>query len=64
MAFDVSEQETAREELNRHVKAHDETLNHVADGVAIFGSTLLTSAVRPSFIWDLEEGYPSIADTW
>ena len=38
MAFDVTAQENAREELNRHVRAHDETLNHVADAVAIFGA--------------------------
>ncbi len=29
MALDVTAQEDAREELNRHVRAHDETLNHV-----------------------------------
>ena len=36
MAFDVTEEESARETLDRHVKAHDETLNNVADAVAIF----------------------------
>ena len=59
MAFDVSEQEAAREELNRHVKAHDETLNHVADGVAIFGPDRRLTFYNRAFssIWDLEEGY-------
>lgn len=37
MAFDITEEAAARETLDRHNKAHDETLNHVADGVAIFG---------------------------
>jgi signal transduction histidine kinase len=37
MAFDITDLETARETLDKHVKAHDETLNHVADAVAIFG---------------------------
>jgi signal transduction histidine kinase len=38
MAFDVSEEENARETLDRHVRAHDDTLNHVSDAVAIFGA--------------------------
>lgn len=38
MAFDVTEAETARDTLARMVKAHDETLNHLAEGVAIFGA--------------------------
>src|SRR5690606_12397587 len=33
---DVSEAEEMREALKRHVAAHDETLNHIADAVAIF----------------------------
>lgn len=37
MAFDVTAEEQARDELERHIKAHDETLNYLADGVAIFG---------------------------
>jgi signal transduction histidine kinase len=37
MAFDITDLESARETLDRHVRAHDETLNHVADAVAIFG---------------------------
>jgi PAS domain-containing protein len=37
MAFDITELETARETLEKNSKAHDDTLNHVADGVAIFG---------------------------
>ena len=38
MAFDVTDEELARETLDRHVKAHDDTLNHVSDAVAIFSA--------------------------
>ncbi|MEM0987027.1 MAG: ATP-binding protein [Pseudomonadota bacterium] len=59
MAFDVTAQEDARDELNRHVKAHDETLNHVADGVAIFGADRRLIFHNRAFgsMWDLEEGF-------
>lgn len=57
MAFDVTEQENSREELNRHVRAHDETLNHVADAVAIFGPDRKLNFYNKAFrdMWDLEE---------
>jgi signal transduction histidine kinase len=35
--FDETEAEDAREALSRHIEAHDQTLDHVAEGVAIFG---------------------------
>ncbi|WP_300376357.1 PAS domain-containing sensor histidine kinase [Henriciella sp.] len=59
MAFDVTEEETAREELNRHVKAHDETLNHVADGVAIFGPDRKLVFYNRAFaaMWELDDGF-------
>jgi signal transduction histidine kinase/PAS domain-containing protein len=59
MAFDVTAQENAREELNRHVRAHDETLNHVADAVAIFGADRALTFYNKAFrdIWDLEETF-------
>lgn len=37
MAFDVTEREEQRENFIRHVAAHDETLNHLGEGVAVFG---------------------------
>lgn len=37
MAFDLTDEEEARAALDRHVRAHDQTLDHVADAVAIFG---------------------------
>ncbi|WP_084417963.1 PAS domain-containing sensor histidine kinase [Henriciella litoralis] len=59
MAFDVTEQEAAREDLNRHVRAHDETLNHVADGVAIFGPDRRLTFYNRTFagMWELEDGF-------
>ncbi|KCZ52998.1 sensor histidine kinase [Hyphomonas pacifica] len=59
MAFDVTEQENAREELNRHVRAHDETLNHVADAVAIFGADRKLTFYNKAFrdMWDLDESF-------
>ncbi|MES2859899.1 MAG: ATP-binding protein [Pseudomonadota bacterium] len=36
-ALDMTEAEETRDTLRRHVTAHDETLNHLADAVAIFG---------------------------
>jgi signal transduction histidine kinase len=59
MAFDVTEQEKAREALDRHVKAHDETLNHVADGVAIFSADRRLNFYNRAFakMWDMDEGF-------
>lgn len=37
VAMDVTEAEETREQLRRHVEAHDETLDHLDDAVAIFG---------------------------
>ncbi|QQQ17960.1 PAS-domain containing protein [Brevundimonas vitis] len=36
-AIDTTDVEETRDALRRHVTAHDETLNHLADAVAIFG---------------------------
>lgn len=36
-ALEMTEVEETRDTLRRHVEAHDETLNHLADAVAIFG---------------------------
>ena len=36
-AIEMTEAEESRDTLRRHVEAHDETLNHLADAVAIFG---------------------------
>jgi signal transduction histidine kinase len=36
LAIDVTEVEASREALTRQQRAHDETLNHLAEGVAVF----------------------------
>lgn len=38
LAIDASETESLRDMLNRHMRAHDETLNRIDDAVVIFGS--------------------------
>ncbi|MEM8616428.1 MAG: ATP-binding protein [Pseudomonadota bacterium] len=59
MAFDVTDQERARDDLDKHVRAHDETLNHVADAVAIFSSERKLTFHNRAFakMWDLDEGF-------
>ena len=59
MAFDVTEQEAAREDLDRHVRAHGETLNHVDDAVAIFGPDRRLTFNNRAFaeMWELDESF-------
>ncbi|MEL6244008.1 MAG: ATP-binding protein [Pseudomonadota bacterium] len=56
MAFDVTAEEAAKSELKRHVDSHDETLNHVADGVAIFSRDRKLTFHNRAFaqMWDLD----------
>ncbi|HEX8569502.1 MAG TPA: PAS-domain containing protein [Caulobacteraceae bacterium] len=58
-AFDVTEAEESREKLKRHVEAHDETLNHLADAVAIFDSTKRLSFHNTAFaeLWNVEPAW-------
>jgi signal transduction histidine kinase len=59
MAFDITDLETARETLDKHAKAHDDTLNHVADAVAIFGADRKLIFNNSAFIdmWDLDPAW-------
>ncbi len=59
MALDVTDQEAAREDLDRHVQAHGETLNHVADAVAIFGQDRRLIFYNRAFadMWALDESF-------
>lgn len=59
MAFDITDLESARETLDKHVKAHDETLNHVADAVAIFGPDrkLIYNNNALARLWDLDPAW-------
>lgn len=59
MAFDITEQETARETLEKNSKAHDDTLNHITDGVAIFGPDRKLIFNNRAFqeMWELDPAY-------
>ncbi len=58
-AQDVTEAEDSREALKRHVEAHDETLNHLGDGVAIFSAAkrLLFHNTAFAELWGLEPAW-------
>ena len=59
VAQDVTEAEETREVLRRHAAAHDETLNHLADGVAIFGPERRLTYHNTAFqtLWDLDPAW-------
>ena len=54
--FDVTEAEETGEALRRHVDAHDRTLNHIAEAVAIFSQARRLSFHNTAFadLWGLE----------
>lgn len=58
-AFDVTEAEETRETLRRHVEAHDETLNHIGEAVAIFSQArrLLFHNTAFAELWGLEPAW-------
>jgi hypothetical protein len=58
-AQDVTDTEDARETLKRHVAAHDETLNHLTDAVAIFDAQRRLAFHNTAFaqIWGLEPAW-------
>ncbi len=65
VALDVTETEDLREVLKRHVSAHDETLNRLADAVAIFGPDRRLSFHNIAFaeLWGLEPAWLADAPT-
>jgi len=56
---DVTEAEESREVLKRHKQAHDETLDHLADAVAIFsqGKRLTFNNAAFADLWGLEPAW-------
>lgn len=56
---DVTEVEDMRDALKKHVAAHDETLNHIADGVAIFSAGRRLAFHNTAFaeLWGLEPAW-------
>jgi signal transduction histidine kinase len=64
-ALDVTDMEEMREVLKRQDAAHDETLNHLADAVAIFGPDRRLSFHNTAFadLWGLEPAWLADAPT-
>ncbi len=58
-ALEVTEAEETREALKRHVEAHDETLNHLGDAVAIFSAAKKLTFHNTAFaeLWGLEPAW-------
>jgi signal transduction histidine kinase len=56
---DVTDREELRERLKRNIEAHDETLNHIADAVAIFSQTKKLVFHNTAFaeLWGLEPAW-------
>ncbi|MGR4865564.1 cell cycle protein kinase DivL [Caulobacter sp. LARHSG274] len=56
---DVTEVEDMRDALKKHVEAHDETLNHIADAVAIFSQSRRLAFHNTAFaeLWGLEPAW-------
>jgi PAS domain-containing protein len=56
---EVTEFEETRERLRRYTEAHDETLNHIADAVAIFdaGKRLIFHNTAFAELWGLEPAW-------
>jgi signal transduction histidine kinase len=56
---DVTELEDLREQLKRNVEAHDETLNHIAEAVAVFGQAKRLIFHNTAFaeLWGLEPAW-------
>lgn len=59
VAFDVTESEAAREQLSRQQRAHDETLDHLAEGVAVFDAQKRLVFHNRAFerMWDLDPAF-------
>jgi signal transduction histidine kinase len=58
-ALDVTDAEDTREALKRHIEAHDETLNHLGDAVAIFSAGKKLTFHNTAFaqLWGLEPAW-------
>lgn len=58
-AIEMTEAEETRDTLRRHVEAHDETLNHLADAVAIFGPSKRLAFHNTAFqtLFDLDPAW-------
>lgn len=59
IAFDVTEEIETRDTLAREARAHEETLNHLTDAVAVFDSARRLTTHNSAFsnLWGLEEAW-------
>jgi len=59
--IDVTQAEETQDAFKRHVEAHDETLNHIAEAVAIFGASRRLVFHNAAFasLWGLEPAWLS-----
>ena len=59
MAIDVTDSEAARELLSKQQRAHDETLNHLAEGIAVFDQAKRLVFHNRAFeaIWSLDPAF-------
>lgn len=59
VAIDATGEQAAKEALQRHVQAHDETLDHMAEAVAIFGPSRRLSFYNRAFaeMFGLDESW-------
>jgi len=59
VALDVTEAEAARDQIARQARAHDETLNHLSEGVVVFGPDRRLVFHNTAFaqMWDLEPSF-------
>ena len=59
MAVDVTDAELAREQISKLQRSNDETLNHLAEGVAVFGQDKRLVFYNAAFeaLWGLEPSF-------
>lgn len=59
LAIDVTDSESAREQIASQQRAHDETLDHLAEGVAVFDASKKLVFHNRAFeqMWNLDPGF-------
>lgn len=59
IAIDVTDSEAAREQLSKQQRAHDDTLNHLAEGIAVFDSGKRLTFYNRAFeaMWGLDPAF-------
>jgi signal transduction histidine kinase len=59
LAIDVTDSEAAAEQLARQQRAHDETLNHLAEGIAVFDENRRLAFYNSAFeqVWGLDPAF-------